>query len=268
MPRVSVIIPAFNAEQFIAETLASVDAQTYGDWEVVVGDDGSTDGTADVVRAFGDRALARPEPDNSGPAEARNRAIAHASGELLAFLDADDLWLPDYLDVAGGAVRRDAGVRGERRDRRLQRAHPGGGRIPPGDIRRSLRAERGLTLSRLLGSNPIFVSALAPRAVVDEAGGFCTEIVGTEDYDLWVRILELGYQVVASSSRSPSTACARDRSRPGRAAMARATATRLRPGTRPRKLSAREAGSHDASFGCSGRSRRSPQRRGPSPGVR
>src|SRR4051794_18295236 len=103
MPRVSVIIPAYNAEEHIAAALESVARQTYGDWEVVVGDDGSTDRTAEIVAGFGDRfRLVRAER-NLGPANGRNVAIEDARGELLATLDSDDLWLPGYLD---GMVRR------------------------------------------------------------------------------------------------------------------------------------------------------------------
>jgi glycosyltransferase involved in cell wall biosynthesis len=199
MPRVSVIIPAFNVEPFIGETLASVEAQTYRDWEIVVGDDASTDGTADVIRVFGTRALHVRSPDNAGPADARNRAISRASGELLAFLDADDLWLPEYLDeqVSLFDKARAAGVNVGivACNARIL----GADGLLPGTYADRYGPSDGLTLRRLLGSNPIFVSALTLRVAVDEAGGFSTEIVGTEDYDLWVRILELGYQVVASS---------------------------------------------------------------------
>src|SRR4051812_49192629 len=98
MPRVSIIIPAFNAEEHIDETLGSVCHQTYDDWEIVVCDDCSTDGTAERARSFGDcLTLVRTEA-NAGPSAARNLAIEHSSGELLAFLDADDYWLPTYLE--------------------------------------------------------------------------------------------------------------------------------------------------------------------------
>src|SRR4051794_12658650 len=98
MPRVSVVIPAFNAEEHIEEALRSVLSQTYGDWEIVVCDDCSIDGTAERVRRFGDRVTIVRTETNSGPAAARNLAIRHSSGELLALLDADDYWLPAYLE--------------------------------------------------------------------------------------------------------------------------------------------------------------------------
>lgn len=95
-PTVSVIIPVYNGERHLAEAIQSVLAQTLPPDEVIVVDDGSTDDSAAVARAFGPvvRVLCQA---NLGPAAARNLGLAHASGDLLAFLDADDLWLPDKL---------------------------------------------------------------------------------------------------------------------------------------------------------------------------
>ena len=95
-PRVSVIMPAFNAGRTIDAALQSVFTQTYRDVEVIVVDDGSTDDTPDRVAAWGERVVLLRQA-NAGPAAARNRAIRHARGQLLAFLDADDLWLPTKL---------------------------------------------------------------------------------------------------------------------------------------------------------------------------
>jgi glycosyltransferase involved in cell wall biosynthesis len=87
--RVSVVIPAHNGERFLAEAVASVLAQEQDGLELIVVDDGSTDGTAQVARSLGARCL---EQENLGPAAARNAGIEAASGELIAFLDHDDLW--------------------------------------------------------------------------------------------------------------------------------------------------------------------------------
>src|SRR5215470_13185901 len=87
MPRVSVIIPAFNAEEYLGDALRSVQSQTYDDWEAVVCDDCSTDATAALARGFGDRVILVRTETNSGPAAARNLAIRYSSGELLAFLE-------------------------------------------------------------------------------------------------------------------------------------------------------------------------------------
>jgi len=99
-PLVSVVIPVFNGERFLAETLDSVFAQDYPSFEVIVVDDGSVDGTADVARSF--EGVRYIHQDNQGQAVARNTGINAARGELLAFLDADDLWTPNKLSVQVG----------------------------------------------------------------------------------------------------------------------------------------------------------------------
>ena len=98
MPAVSVVIPAYNRQRFACEAVASVLAQTFQDLEVIVVDDGSTDGTADALaRAFGDRIHVERLPRNQGRSTARNVGWEIARGEFVAFLDSDDLWLPGKL---------------------------------------------------------------------------------------------------------------------------------------------------------------------------
>jgi teichuronic acid biosynthesis glycosyltransferase TuaG len=194
MPRVSVIIPAFNAEAHIAETLCSVETQTYPDWEIVLGDDHSTDSTADIAGTFGSRVKVARTAANSGPATARNMAIEHSSGELLAFLDADDYWLPEYLERLVRLFDENQRVGIVACNARVQ--SPEG--FLPGTYMDYVPFPAEVTVRELLRFNPIFVSAIAPRAVVEQVGGFCPEIFGAEDHDLWVRILELGYRVVAT----------------------------------------------------------------------
>jgi glycosyltransferase involved in cell wall biosynthesis len=95
-PRVTVVVPTYQGEAFVRDTLDSVLAQTYRDFEVVVCDDGSRDGTLSVLRSYGDR-LRVVTQENRGVAAARNHAASVARGELPAFLDHDDLWEPDLL---------------------------------------------------------------------------------------------------------------------------------------------------------------------------
>lgn len=95
-PRVSCIVPVFNGEAYLGEAIESALAQTGAALEIVVVDDGSTDATAAVARSYGDP-VRYVRQANSGPAAARNRGIEEARGALLAFLDADDLWVPDRL---------------------------------------------------------------------------------------------------------------------------------------------------------------------------
>ena len=100
MPLVSIITPVYNAERWLAQTLASVRAQTLGDWEHLLVEDGSADDSAAIVEAAAredGRIRLLRAPRNLGPSEARNLAIDAARGRFLAFLDADDLWLPEKL---------------------------------------------------------------------------------------------------------------------------------------------------------------------------
>lgn len=97
-PLVSVITPAFNAEQYVAETLDSVFAQTYDNYEVIVADDGSTDRTAEIVKARYPKARYFWQPNGGQPA-ARNLGLRHARGDMIAFLDSDDLFLPEMLET-------------------------------------------------------------------------------------------------------------------------------------------------------------------------
>lgn len=96
-PLVSIITPAYNAGAYIAETVKSVLAQTYPNFEHIIVDDGSTDNTAQVVRAFSDSRIKYLRQENRGQSAARNAGIAASSGKYIAFLDADDLFLPEKL---------------------------------------------------------------------------------------------------------------------------------------------------------------------------
>lgn len=191
MPRVSVITPAYEAAGFIADTLRSVQGQTYADWEAVVCDDASSDATAEVVEALDDpRICAVRNPRNTGPAVARNTAIAAASGELIALLDADDCYEPSYLErmvaehdrTGAQIIACDAYVvrDGERLDGTYY-------------ARIGARGER--TLERMLVTNTILSAAMVQRSAGDAVGWFDEALFGTEDHDLWLRILENGGRV-------------------------------------------------------------------------
>src|SRR5213594_2256660 len=95
-PCVSVVIPVYNGEQYLADAIQSVLDQTYQNFEVIVVDDRSTDGSAEVAKKFGE-AIRYVHQANGGVCKARNTGIAVAGGVYLAFLDQDDLWLSDKL---------------------------------------------------------------------------------------------------------------------------------------------------------------------------
>jgi glycosyltransferase involved in cell wall biosynthesis len=110
-PLISGIVPAFNGERYLRETLDSMLAQTHRPLEIIVVDDGSTDGTPDVAASYGDK-VRYLRQDNAGPATARNRGLNAARGEFVAFLDADDLWHPEKSarQMAHFAARPELGL--------------------------------------------------------------------------------------------------------------------------------------------------------------
>lgn len=108
---ISIVIPLYNKEKSVVATLQSILAQTYTDYEVIIVDDGSTDGSADIVREYvrtlqiDDFKFQILSQQNSGVSAARNRGIIEAKGEYVAFLDADDLWTKDYLETVVALIR-------------------------------------------------------------------------------------------------------------------------------------------------------------------
>lgn len=196
MPSVSVIIPAYNAEATIRAALASVEAQTVRDFEVVVVDDASRDGTPRILASEyagrpGFRVLLNQA--NSGPAAGRNRATAEARGTWLAYLDGDDVWLPWRLETQLALADRHPGIAlwcaGVR-----QFASPAEAEA----VRGVLEGVRGagqvpkfsaLTLREFAWHNPVATSTvLVRRDAVEAAGGFDAGFRGPEDYDLWMRL--------------------------------------------------------------------------------
>lgn len=174
-PKISVVIPAYNAGQTITRSLDSVRVQTLAPAEVIVVDDGSTDNTSAIVSDY----IAHYDlynwhllrQQNGGPARARDAAIRSAQGSYIALLDADDVWLPEMLatsmaivishclDIAGSALRHTS----------------------------STKNFRILDARKILFSNPYFTSTvLFSRAAYIEIGGFDLDQRYSEDYKLWL----------------------------------------------------------------------------------
>lgn len=201
MPRVSVIVPAHNAAPFIEQALESVRRQTYRDWEIVVVDDGSRDGTWELLKSAGAGVRCFRRECAGGPAVARNLALHEASGQFVAFLDADDLLLPCYLESQLAcyeeATRRRQGEVGlVTCDARI---------LIGEEYALYTHAERisdryaPITLERVLRRNPIYGACLVPTSVGDAVGWFDPELFGTEDFGLWIKILEAGYRAVLNT---------------------------------------------------------------------
>jgi glycosyltransferase involved in cell wall biosynthesis len=181
MPRVSVVIPTYNRRDLVREAIASVIAQSYADCELIVVDDGSGDGTAEVVQQFpGVRYVYQP---NRGVSAARNAGVALARGELLAFLDSDDLWQPRKLEhqVAFFEQRPEAQVC--QTDEIWTR---NGVRVNPHNKHRKAGGDifaRSLELCLVSPS-----AVMMRRALFEKLGGFDETLPACEDYDLWLRI--------------------------------------------------------------------------------
>jgi glycosyltransferase involved in cell wall biosynthesis len=186
VPAVTVVIPAFNAEEHIGEALASIRAQTLRDFEVIVVDDGSSDGTVEVARRFaGDFDLTIVPQANRGPAAARNNGIRRARGRYCALLDADDLMLPDRLAVQADLLDREADLGLVYSDVMTFNEQ--------GIIHRSRKVfsdpRAGMVLDRLLLDNFITTSTvMAPTARLIDAGLFGEARRVSEDFELWLRI--------------------------------------------------------------------------------
>ncbi len=179
----SVIIASFNGEPFVGEALESVLAQSVPPLEVIVCDDGSSDGTVDVLCSFGDR-IRCIRQTNQGVSAARNRAAAGARGRYLAFLDQDDLWERDFL-------RRQLEAFEEHPDRGLMYADSwvidSTGRVR-GRRSQHLRFAEGRIFEALLRGNFIPIETLVmPSALFRELGGFRVDLSFLEDFDLCLR---------------------------------------------------------------------------------
>ncbi|PZR83100.1 MAG: hypothetical protein DI537_35435 [Stutzerimonas stutzeri] len=194
LPRVSVVIPAFNAAATLGETLASVLAQTFESWEAVVVDDGSEDGTAEIVEEFvaRDRRVRSISQNNAGLAAARNRGICESLGPLLLFLDADDMIAPDHLKNLAAAIGSETGIV----------AYSGYRRIDEAGIPFSTVFDPSIAAQPFLAfgwRNKLAVHAvLMPRALIDEVGGFDPALPTCEDWDMWLRLARCGARFVGT----------------------------------------------------------------------
>uniref|UniRef100_A0A832E0T5 Glycosyltransferase n=1 Tax=candidate division WWE3 bacterium TaxID=2053526 RepID=A0A832E0T5_UNCKA len=184
---VSVIIPTYNAKKFLPESVASALGQTYKNIEVIVVDDGSTDGTEDLKILQDPRVRYIKIKHSDGPATPRNVGIQNARGELAAFLDADDVWLPKKLEeevkfMQEGKfdlVHCDAEIVSENGEIVRKRFHKGAA-VPSGEVFADL----------FRGNFIITSSVVLKRSCFDKSGWFdaSRRLRAVEDYDLWLRM--------------------------------------------------------------------------------
>ncbi len=205
---ISIVIPAFNSERFLALTVESVLAQTFSEWELVIADDGSTDATLAIARAFAERdaRIRVVTQANGGVAAARNRGYAetNAAAEFVIFLDNDDMWEPDALQLLMQSLRQNpnaAAVTGFCRavdadGKFLQAEAPvswemtrtRNGHIeacPPGEP---------ITFDVITCQNPIISPGmvLIRRTFLEQAGAWDQAVAPADDWDIWARLTLLG----------------------------------------------------------------------------
>ncbi len=182
---VSVIIPNYNYAPYLGGAVNGALAQTYPDIEVIVVDDGSTDESKDVLINFGN-GITTIRQENLGVAAARNNGVSAGTGEFVAFLDADDEWLPEKIEKQVAMLRDDPS---------LGLVHVGVEEIDTagGSLRRRLEGATGDATHELLmlGGKGILGGGsglLVPRAVFEAVGGFDTQLSTSADWDLFYRI--------------------------------------------------------------------------------
>jgi glycosyltransferase involved in cell wall biosynthesis len=181
-PSVSVIIPTYNRGWILKQAVESVLAQDFGDYELIVVDDGSTDNSQEMLQSYRQDLIVLRQ-NNQGVSAARNRGIAEASGQLVAFLDSDDLWLPNKLSHQVGFFKdnpdavihqtQEIWIRNGVRVNPKKRHHKFSGMI----------FERSLALCLVSPS-----AVMIRKAVFDTVGLFDQRLPVCEDYDLWLRI--------------------------------------------------------------------------------
>lgn len=190
MPAVSVIIPVFNGERFLRESLQSVFDQTWLDYEIICVDDGSTDGSLDLLKAYSDRVIIIRQA-NAGQGVARNVGVEKAKGRFIAFLDQDDRWYPHKLERQVVVLNTEPDValvhcntdRMDEEGRVLQRG------VTLSEEASALKSPLGLLIGEVL----ILPSAmLVRRDVFQRIGGFDLELRGFEDFDLCARLKQQG----------------------------------------------------------------------------
>jgi glycosyltransferase involved in cell wall biosynthesis len=195
MPLISVIIPAYNAEKTIEDTVKSVLNQSFSDFELIVINDGSQDATLDILSKIKDSRLKVFTHSNSGPQVSRNRGIKEATGQYISFLDADDLWTSDKLESQFDALQ----------------SHPTAAVAyswtnwvdETGKFfrRGSYISANGDVFARLLlmdfiesGSNPLIL-----RQALEAAGGFDETLPAAQDWDMWLRLAAHNHFVAVPS---------------------------------------------------------------------
>ncbi|HVE75645.1 MAG TPA: glycosyltransferase family A protein [Actinomycetota bacterium] len=190
MPRCSVLIPAYNVENYVAKAVQSALDQTTSDVEVVVVNDGSTDGTAAALQPFSDRII-YIEQENRGLSAARNAALRASSGELIALLDADDAWMPQRLERMLSFMH-EMGSKFATSDSYLMLADRLSGSTYYEQWSRGRRFRSSDQAYWITQYNFIHVMTVISRDLFDKHGDFDERLRACEDWELWLRFITAG----------------------------------------------------------------------------
>ena len=190
MLKVTVVIPVYNGSRYLRESINSVLAQTFQDYEIVCVDDGSTDDSVSLLQEYGQR-IRVVRQDNSGQSAARNAGVKLARGEYIAFLDQDDVWYPSKVQNQLAVLDAEPDVvlvhcNFDRIDERGEMLERGAGMI-------ERTSALGSSMGQLIGEALIFPSAMMIRKEgYERIGGFHHALQGFEDFDLIARLKEQG----------------------------------------------------------------------------
>ena len=207
MVRVSVVTPCYNAARFIAAAVESIRAQTLGDWEMLVVDDGSTDGSPEIVAAIGDARVRVLRQANRGPSAARNAGVRETRGAYVAFLDADDIALPDRLAAQAAVLDGEPDLAVVASGYQWIDAC---GRVLPAEHSWQYPFELNALRDWLFDCPLVPSATMIRRSAWAEVGGFEEKLRGGEDWHFWMRLVLSGHrmawlrQVVCHYRRLPT----------------------------------------------------------------
>lgn len=198
MPMVTVVIPVYNGKRFLQETMESVFAQTFRDYEVICVNDGSTDGSAALLETYGERVKVVHQT-NAGQSAARNTGVQQAKGKYIAFLDQDDRWYPSNLEQQVAVLTSAPDVVLVHCN--YDRVDAEGRMLQAGAALVERASALASPLGLLIGEALVFPSAmLVRRDVFQRVGGFDPELRGFEDFDLIARLKQQGRFVLLNES--------------------------------------------------------------------
>jgi teichuronic acid biosynthesis glycosyltransferase TuaG len=201
--KISVITPAFNSGNYIAQSIEAVQSQTFTDWELIIVDDGSTDNTKGIVEEFikSDSRIKYIYQANGKQGKARNIAISEANGEYLAFLDSDDLWVPNKLEKQLACIL----------EKKVDLVFTQGWSFQSSieedvkevDTPLGIQKNSQLLMKQLYGYGLPILSVLVKTKVVLNVGGFEEDlrVQNAEDYQLWLKICDAGYTFYGMNER-------------------------------------------------------------------